>query len=275
MKPFPRVSFDQTHLNWKYLRINKKIELRILNSGETGASGPTLRRYHRYFKLVRILSSIGVNENLTDLLPLKCYQSSHVRENHLEFMRVTLRIGCGKMYRDYRRVVCRIIMIWNDWLPISWLPWFSILIWNWFKKTFWDKNDLFRNDLMIDFMTVLSLDQTIQRLFRDYPEGIVHLRKLSNTQLLIKYFISQILHWPQDSKNIKIWPKNENFPKKVLMISNKKTIQFSINVFLLQFINSATFTNNKFLFELIRDGPYHMGGHIIWLKSFASSMILP
>ena len=82
------------------------------------------------------------------------------------------------------------------------------------KKPSGTKTFFFRNDLMIDFMTVLSLDQTIQRLFRDYPEGIVHLRKLSNTQFLIKYFISQILHWPQDSKNIKVWPKMKIFPKK-------------------------------------------------------------
>ena len=165
-------------------------------------------------------------KKIADPLPLMFYQSCHVRENNLEFMRVTLRIGCGKMYRDYRMVVCRIILIWNDWLPISWLPWFSILIWNWFKKPSGTKTILFRNDLMIDFMTVLSLDQTIQRLFWDYPEGIVHLRKLSNTQFKIKYFISQILNWPQDSKNIRIWLKNENFPEKVVVIYQIRRFKF-------------------------------------------------
>ena len=132
-------------------------------------------------------------------------------------MRVTLGIGCGKMNRDYRRVVCRISLIWNDWLPISWLPWFSILIWNWFKKRSSGTKTIFLEMiLMIDFMTVLSLDQTIQRLFRDYPEGIVHLRKLSTTHFLIKYFISQILNRPLDITTYGLAQKITISPKKSL-----------------------------------------------------------
>ena len=69
------------------------------------------------------------------------FESPHVTENNLEFMRVTLGIGCGKMCSVYLWVVCRIVLIWDDWLPISWLPWSRFET---DSKTLWDKKDLFQ-----------------------------------------------------------------------------------------------------------------------------------